>query len=190
MPALNNTGAQNPFDSLNDLLFPQDPAPPAPLPQPQPQPLAITPASSAANPLPLVSPGPTDPKTTESHAAILSYYKDCLARLVSCGGKNDPNDYDAFTSLAYANISSLAGQGLHMSILAWAGRHMVNRGQANYEAVSERLSGQATQIIMDKLVKENLKTLEQSELLTLFSGLIMLISFKVSLIVQNRPTSS
>lgn len=67
-----------------------------------------------------------------------------------------------------------------MSILAWAGRHMVNRGQANYEAVSERLSGQATQIIMDKLMKENLKTLEQSELLTLFSGLIMLISFKVS----------
>jgi hypothetical protein len=177
LPALNNTGAQNPFDSLNDLLFPHPQTAPPSTPSHLP---AVTPASTTTSSAPLVAPGPTDPKTTESHAAILAYYKDCLARLVSCGGKNDPNDYDAFTSLANANISSLAGQGLHMSILAWAGRHMVNRGQANYEAVSERLSGQATQIIMEKLMKEKLEMLEQSELLTLFSGLIMLISFKVS----------
>lgn len=56
---------------------------------------------------------------------------------------------------------------------------MVNRGQANYEAVSERLGNQASQIILDKLDREELSTMDQGELLTLFAGVIMLISFKV-----------
>jgi hypothetical protein len=67
-----------------------------------------------------------------------------------------------------------------MSILAWAGRHMVNQGQEKYAAVSERLGNQAAQIIMDKLSKGELDMLERSELLTLFAGVIMLITFKVS----------
>jgi len=156
----------NPFDSLNDLLFPTSDSLTS-LPDP-----AF--AHSASSSLPSVG------NNAESHSVILSHYKDCLTRLVSCGGKTAPNAYDAFTSLANANISSPAGQGLHLSILAWAGRHMVNRGQANYEAVSERLGNQASQIILDKLDREELSTMDQGELLTLFAGVIMLISFKVS----------
>ena len=173
LPSLSGNAAHNPFDSLNDLLFP----PSNNLTPSVPSPFGPTPTSSTFPTL--LAPSNPVPNTAESHTAILSHYKDCLSRLVSCSGQTAPNAYDAFTSLANANISSPAGQGLHLSILAWAGRHMVNRGQANYEAVSERLGNQASQIILDKLEREDLTRMDGGELLTLFAGVIMLISFKV-----------
>lgn len=63
---------------------------------------------------------------------------------------------------------------------------MVNRGQANYEAVSERLGNQAMQIISEKLGKGDLRALDRSELLTLFAGVIMILTYKVSVLLAHN----
>jgi hypothetical protein len=121
-------------------------------------------------------------QNTDSHQAILAHYQESLSNLVSCSdGEHAPNSYDAFTALANASMTSSAGQGLHLSVLAWAGRHMVNQGQLKYEAVSERLGTQASQIILDMLARDvETRVLESKELVTLFAGILMLVQYKVS----------
>lgn len=58
---------------------------------------------------------------------------------------------------------------------------MVNQGQLKYEAVSERLGIQASQIILDMLARDvEMRVLEGKELVTLFAGILMLVQYKVS----------
>ena len=155
LPSMSTSQPINPFDSLNDLLFPTTLAP-------------ATPASISSR----------DSNNLASQTAMLSHYRECLSTLVSCSnGEHAPNAFDGFTFLANANISSPSGQGLHLSILAWAGRHMVNQGQTKYEAVSERLGLQAAQIIMDTLARNDH---DDKVAMTLFAGLLMMVQFKVS----------
>lgn len=161
MPSLSGQQSINPFDSLNDLLH-QKPS----------RSLRHSPGRG--------TPGPSSPRSSvESHSAILEHYQQCLSSLVSCD--SSPNAFDAFISLAKATSSTPAGQGLHSATLAWAGRHMVNQGQYKYEAISERLGSEASQIIMAKVDSEALlQSLDGEELMTLFAGLLMLVQFKVS----------
>jgi hypothetical protein len=59
---------------------------------------------------------------------------------------------------------------------------MVNQGQAKYEAVSERLGSQATQIIMTKLDEyKNGGSAQatETERMTLLAGALMIVQFKV-----------
>ncbi|ORY35758.1 fungal-specific transcription factor domain-domain-containing protein [Naematelia encephala] len=163
LPSLGDVQASNPFDALSSILFPPNPVP------------------SSSIQIMAASPPPSPTLTnTESHNAMLHHYKESLSSLVSCSGEQAPNAFDAFTTMANAAMSSPAGQGLHLSILAWAGRHMVNQGQPKYEAVSERLGSQAAQIIMEKLGNgRDPAKMEEQELLTLFAGLLMLVQFKI-----------
>jgi hypothetical protein len=165
----------DPFESLNNLLRPY-------MTQGPVIPLAATSASSVNHPpsRPSSQPGSDSPN---SHAPLLDHYQQSLSALVSCGDTDSPNSFDAFTRLANSTASSSAGKGLHLSILAWAGKHMVNQGQAKYEAVSERLGSQATQIIMTKLDEyKNGGSAQatETERMTLLAGALMIIQFKVS----------
>lgn len=57
----------------------------------------------------------------------------------------------------------------------------MNQGQLKYEAVSERLGTQASQIILDMLARDvETRVLESKELVTLFAGILMLVQYKVS----------
>jgi transcriptional activator protein UGA3 len=121
---------------------------------------------------------PLSPVSPVTQDVLLRHYKQSLSHLVSCAGEESPNSFDAFTTIANASINSPAGQGLHFSILAWAGRHMVNQGQHKFEAISERLGLQASQILLDVSGK-NMGEIQEP--MTVFAGLLMLIQFKVSM---------
>jgi transcriptional activator protein UGA3 len=160
---LNVTSAQNtdPFQSLSDLLGIEN---------------DLTNASQSAGPSRQrsVTPG--------NHGPLLTHYQRSLSSLVSCTGDSSPSAFDAFTQLADAQSTSKAGRGLHLSILAWAGRHMSNEGEVRYEASSERLGQEAIGLIVDRLeyFRKGSLQLEETERMTLLAGCLMLIQWRVS----------
>ncbi len=65
----------------------------------------------------------------------------------------------------------------------------MNQGQLKYEAVSERLGTQASQIILDMLARDvETRVLESKELVTLFAGILMLVQYKVSCTITPELT--
>jgi transcriptional activator protein UGA3 len=159
---LNVSSAQNtdPFQSLSDLLGIEN---------------DLTGSSQSAGPSRQrsVSPG--------HHGPLLVHYQRSLSSLVSCTGDTAPSAFDAFSQLADAQSSSKAGRGLHLSILAWAGRHMSNEGEIRYEASSERLGQKATGLIVDRLeyYQKGSVSLEETERMTLLAGCLMIIQWRV-----------
>ena len=178
LPSLTSSQPVNAFDSLAEILFPAEPS------------LLWDPDPGRRT---YVSAGPSNVGDNlsvverDAQAAILRHYRECLSTLVSCSdGQHSSNAFDAFISIASANISTPAGQGLHLSLLAWAGRHMVNRGQMRYEAISEKLGTQAAQILDDRMEKmADCTTADLNELLTLFAAVLMMVQYKVSLSSQS-----
>lgn len=85
-----------------------------------------------------------------------------------------------------------AGQGLHLSILAWAARHAVNRGLVKYEAASEKFSSQSTTLVNKRMrdlfdrdgnerSSGEMPSHEKNrEYMTLLAANLMLMQFKVS----------
>lgn len=85
-----------------------------------------------------------------------------------------------------------AGQGLHLSILAWAARHAVNRGLVKYEAASEKFSSQSATLVNNRMrdlfdgdgnerrsgAMPNHE--KNREYMTLLASNLMLMQFKVS----------
>jgi len=160
---LNFTSAQNtdPFQSLSDLLGIEN---------------DLTSTSQSAGPSRQRSGSPIQ------HGPLLTHYQRSLSSLVSCTGDSSPSAFDAFTQLADAQSTSKAGRGLHLSILAWAGRHMSNEGEIRYEASSERLGKEAETLIVDRLDyhRNGSVQLEETERMTLLAGCLMLIQWRVS----------
>jgi hypothetical protein len=160
---LNVTSAQNtdPFQSLSDLLGMESD-------------LANPSNSAGASRDRSLSPG--------HHGPLLNHYQRSLSSMVSCTGDSAPSAFSAFTQLANAQSTSKAGRGLHLSILAWAGRHMANEGEIRYEAMSEKLGQKATSIIVDRLeyYQKGGLQLEETERMTLLAGSLMVIQWKVS----------
>lgn len=121
--------------------------------------------------------------SSASHARLLHYFHDSLVSLLSCTGEAAPSAFEAFSKLANASAGGgLAAQGLHLSILAWTGRHLANRGQAEYEAVCERLGSQATNIVMGSLddrAAATAQTNDSNDDLTLLAAGLMIMQFKV-----------
>ncbi|WWC61542.1 uncharacterized protein I303_104126 [Kwoniella dejecticola CBS 10117] len=189
----------NAFDSLNSVLLQQTP----PSTNPVIDPSIIAPvANQESGPMrpirsrtgsrrPSRSPsGDTPPGS--SQAAVLNYFHESLSRLVSCTGESAPSAFESFTKLANMTAGrGPAGQSLHLSILAWAARHMVNRGLAKYEAVSEKFSVQATNHLdtrMDQLFDKrgNERTAaiadhhdKDTEKMTLLAAALMIMQFKI-----------
>jgi transcriptional activator protein UGA3 len=163
----------DPFESLNNLLRLY-------MTQSSVIPLAATSSSTTGHPpsRPSSQPGSDSPN---SQAPILNHYQQSLSALVSCGDADSPNSFDFFTPLANSTASTSVRKGFHLSILAWAGKHMVNQGQAKYEAASERLGSQGTPIIMGKLHEYknggSAQTTE-TERMTLLAGVLMAVQFK------------
>jgi hypothetical protein len=160
---LNVTSAQNadPFQSLSDLLGVEND-------------LTNPAKSTGSSRQRSLSPG--------HHGPLLIHYQRSLSGMVSCTGDSAPSAFAAFTQLANAQSTSEAGRGLHLSILAWAGRHMANEGEIRYEAMSERLGGKASSIIVGRLEyyqKANI-AFEETERMTLLAGCLMVIQWKVS----------
>lgn len=84
--------------------------------------------------------------------------------------------------MANASSSTSSGQGLHLATLAWAGRHLANQGQEQYETVSEGLASQASGIITARMGEWSTMGGEwwsENECLTLLGGLLMLMQVKV-----------
>lgn len=159
---LNAPGSQDPFQSLSELLG----LGPAPL-------AAIDPVESRS----------TSPAHRQ-HGPLLQHYQRSLSKLVSCTTDGAPSAFEAFTHLATAQSSSRVGKGLHLGILAWAGRHMSNEGEVKYEALSERLGEEASRIIIEQAIQleQGSIMIEETTRLTLLGGLLMLVQWKVSAI--------
>ncbi|WWD17573.1 hypothetical protein CI109_102014 [Kwoniella shandongensis] len=140
-------------------------------------------------------PSRNDTPTGSSQTALLNYFHESLSRLVSCTGDAAPSAFESFTKLANMTVGrGPAGQGLHLSILAWTARHMVNRGLMKYEAVSEKFSSQATNLVNERMValfdgatgaetgvqaqaEENQD--KDTEKMTLLAASLMLMQFKI-----------
>lgn len=186
----------DPFQSLSDLLRPApEGAFSAAAPGIQPPVNAVsstdplqTFTDSTTHPNPSVRPASRQVSPSAAsphHAHLLKHYQASLSSLVSCTGDTEtaPSAFAAFTKLAEASSSSEAGQGLHLSILAWAGRHMVNQGQVKYESVSERLGEKAMRIVLAKLEewkRGSSEIMGENERMTLLAGALMIVQFKVS----------
>lgn len=129
---------------------------------------------------------PSSP-TARHHGPLLQHYQRSLSSLVSCTDENTPSAFHAFSRLATAQSSSEPGRGLHLAILAWAGRHMSNEGQAKYEAISERLGGQAAALVLEQAARQEpgSMSVDDSVRLTLLGGLLMVVQWKVSFHQQN-----
>jgi len=114
---------------------------------------------------------------------LLQHYQRSLTKLVSCNSNETPSAFDAFTQLATAQSTSAVGRALHLATLAWAGRHMTNEGEMKYEALSEKLGGEATKIVAEQALQVNRRgtTMSETAQLTLLAGQLMLIQWKVSL---------
>ncbi|OCF31007.1 hypothetical protein I316_07278 [Kwoniella heveanensis BCC8398] len=139
----------------------------------------------------------SDTPPGRSQADVLKYFHENLSRLVSITGESAPSAFESFTQLANMTAGQgEAGKGLHLSILAWAARHMVNRGLAKYEAVSEKFSSQSMNLInarMEELFdrkgnprppsdtgssSNKAKDLD-TEKMTLLAAAIMIMQFKI-----------
>nr|XP_019010670.1 uncharacterized protein I206_03972 [Kwoniella pini CBS 10737]OCF49451.1 hypothetical protein I206_03972 [Kwoniella pini CBS 10737] len=186
----------NAFDSLNSVLLQQTPPSNTAI-----DPSIIAPEHGSGPPRPVrsrtVSRRPSrspssDTPPGNSQAAVLTYFHESLSRLVSCTGESAPSAFESFTKLANMTAGrGPAGQSLHLSILAWAARHMVNRGLAKYEAVSEKFSVQATNHLdtrMDQLFDKRGHerasiAIEHhdpdTEKMTLLAAALMIMQFKI-----------
>ena len=60
---------------------------------------------------------------------------------------------------------------------------MTNEGEMKYEALSEKLGGEATKIVAEQALQVNRRgtTMSETAQLTLLAGQLMLIQWKVSL---------
>lgn len=122
--------------------------------------------------------------TDPLHRPLLLHYQDCLSRLVACNPNDPTNGFDAFTTLASTASATSSGKAQYLGILAWAGRHMTNQGQSQYEALSERVAKEAADLLF-----RSGQGLDQSldpapyatklEKLSTVGALLMLMSFKV-----------
>ncbi|TYJ53754.1 hypothetical protein B9479_005592 [Cryptococcus floricola] len=199
--AVPTTQTFNAFESLNSLLQPtppsHDPQDPTATSSKTPAEGAETSSGAALHSRPgSRRPSPSrssdrDTPTTTSQTALLIYFHESLARLVSCTGDTAPSAFEAFTKLANMTAGvGPASQGLHLSILAWAARHMVNRGLVKYEAVSEKFSGQATSLVDRRMAElfdskgvEISGSVEEEdrdrEYMTLLAAAVMLMQFKI-----------
>ncbi|WVR07312.1 hypothetical protein IAU60_004353 [Kwoniella sp. DSM 27419] len=200
--AVPTTQTFNAFDSLNTVLL--QPTPPSNMLL---DPSALTDhleagsaairqsRSHAASRRPSRSPSRrgSDTPPGASQAALLSYFHDSLSRLVSITDDDAPSAFESFTKLAGMTAGrGPAGQALHFSILAWAARHAVNRGQSKYEAASEKFSGRSMHMLdsrmeelFDKKGKERpLSDAERDpdtdhEKMTLLAAALMIMQFKI-----------
>ncbi|KAK8858954.1 hypothetical protein IAR55_003185 [Kwoniella newhampshirensis] len=197
--AVPTTQTFNAFDSLNSVLL--QPTPPSngnvdpPLTLASAELARSGSRSRSRNGSRRTSRSPThrnDTPTGSSQTALLNYFHESLSRLVSCTGDAAPSAFEAFTKLANMTVGrGPAGQGLHLSILAWTGRHMVNRGLMKYEAVSEKFSAQATNLVNERMAhlfdgrgNERMAQGDESqdkdtEKMTLLAASLMLMQFKV-----------
>ncbi|WVF71737.1 hypothetical protein IAT40_006545 [Kwoniella sp. CBS 6097] len=139
----------------------------------------------------------SDTPPGRSQADVLKYFHENLSRLVSITGESAPSAFESFTQLANMTAGQgEAGKGLHLSILAWAARHMVNRGLAKYEAVSEKFSSQSMSLINarmealfdrkgnPKIPSETSRSSDtardlDTEKMTLLAAAIMIMQFKI-----------
>lgn len=139
--------------------------------------MAIPSSSSSAS-------GRPSARDERHHQRLSEYYRATLTSLLSCTPANSASAFDAFVTMANASSSSSSGQGLHLATLAWAGRHMANQGQEQYETVSEGLASQANGIITARMGEWSTMGGEwwsETECLTLLGGLLMLMQVKVGL---------
>ncbi|KAK6910371.1 hypothetical protein I203_104403 [Kwoniella mangroviensis CBS 8507] len=208
--AVPTTQTFNAFDSLNSVLLQQTP-PSHPDPVIDPTLISSNGNNGEAGPS---APRPAQSRTAsrrQSHSPsyrgsgtppinsqtdLLNYFHESLSRLVSCTGESAPSAFESFTKLANMTAGrGPAGQSLHLSILAWAARHMVNRGLAKYEAVSEKFSLQATthldnrmNQLFDKRGKEKAQNSsgdgaehhdKDTEKMTLLAAALMIMQFKI-----------
>ncbi|OWZ62588.1 hypothetical protein AYX14_00008 [Cryptococcus neoformans] len=195
----------NAFDSLNNLLQSTPPSHdhvdathpvPSPHPsEPQPPQLISHPESGRQSPSHFHSPSRRSDRgtpTRQSQTALLHYFHGSLASLVSCTGDSSSNAFEAFTKLSNMTAGQgSAGQGLHLSILAWAARHAVNRGLVKYEAASEKFSSQSTTLVNkrmrdlfdgdgnEKSSGEMPSHEKNREYMTLLAANLMLMQFKI-----------
>ncbi|WVQ77263.1 hypothetical protein IAR50_006947 [Cryptococcus sp. DSM 104548] len=199
--AVPTTQTFNAFESLNSLLQPTPPSQDPPDPTGVSSSLQLEESRTGSGTTSHSRPGSRRPSpsrssdrdtpTTTSQTALLNYFHESLARLVSCTGDTAPSAFEAFTKLANMTAGvGPASQGLHLSILAWAARHMVNRGLVKYEAVSEKFSGQATRLVDRRMAElfdsngaETAGSVEEEdrdrEYMTLLAAAVMLMQFKI-----------
>ncbi|ORY27123.1 fungal-specific transcription factor domain-domain-containing protein [Naematelia encephala] len=196
--AVPTTQTSSAFDSLNNLLL--QPTPPS-LSQTESTvtlgrgELAPTAPQMSRAPSGRSSTSPSrrraDTPTGGLQAALLSHFHDSLSRLVSCTGDAAPSAFEAFTKLSITTARrGPAGQGLHLSILAWAARHMVNRGLVKYEAKCEKFSSQAINLINTRMAElfdeEGVQRPANepqgdadTEYMTLLAAALMIMQFKI-----------
>jgi hypothetical protein len=142
--------------------------------------------TSTTSPDPLLAPLNRRPslQTDPTYRPLLTHYQDCLSRLVACNPDDPTNGFDAFTTLASATASTPSGQALHLATLAWAGVHMSNQGQSEFEARSERAAERARAMLFGSelpstpLVPTDMNA--RFDKLSILGGLLMLMSFKAS----------
>ncbi len=116
--------------------------------------------------------------------SILSYYSKSLTSLVSCTDNESPSGFDAFTQLASPSTErGEPARALHIAILAWAGRHLVNKGNFRFESVSETYGLQAM-ALMESLLSQRGKPSflpeTETEQITLLAGCLMVMQYKVN----------
>jgi hypothetical protein len=142
--------------------------------------------TTTTSPDPILAPLDRRPSlhTDPTYRPFLTHYQDCLSRLVACNPDDPTNGFDAFTTLASATASTPSGQALHLATLAWAGVHMSNQGQSEYEARSERVAEEAKALLFSSdLPNTPLDPTDMNarfDKLSILGGLLMLMSFKVS----------
>lgn len=171
--------AANPFDSLFQVLARQNNPVDTNFNPPPPDPISVVPTTASSTPL------RTSEPTTPHHVPLMKHYRESLSALVAVPDKqiSSPDAFDAFTKLASLHASSLEGHGLQLSILAWAGSHMVNQGKPRYEVVAEKLAARAQEITMDKCrdSRQSPSTIiTEGERMTLIGSILMLWSYKAS----------
>lgn len=115
--------------------------------------------------------------------SILSYYSKSLTSLVSCTDNESPSGFDAFTQLASPSTErGEPARALHIAILAWAGRHLVNKGNFRFESVSETYGLQAM-ALMESLLSQRGKPSflpeTETEQITLLAGCLMVMQYKI-----------
>lgn len=154
--------------------------------QPSTLPLPAAVSDSAANASDAIPSMPSDSSSTlpdgTMQTQILRYFSDRLASLLSYDQVLYPNAFHAFNATASANIRNSAGRALHYGILALATRHMFNKGELCFERISEQLSVEGAEIILERLkVISRVEEIAEEELITLLAGLLMYIMYKVCL---------
>ncbi|CED83530.1 Protein of unknown function DUF3468 [Phaffia rhodozyma] len=124
---------------------------------------------------------------------LLEHYSKFLSPLVSCTKEDLPSGFEAFTALALDEMDFRPStSALHLAILSWTGRHLVNQGQLKYESVSEEYGAQAIDLLnasFQALSTENspedggtervVSPDKEIEKMTLLAGTLMIMQHKI-----------